>query len=404
MNIEEYIDRLANNGSYLFYDAIPVFQSDASIISSFAQQSLMLNGYTEKQSLLAVRLVKKYAHLLQKAFGASVVDVIHDTSNPTFRLPIRVLNTARTIMIDTVGDKKVISVSFPYNEETITLIKTYRRGFMLKSDVTEIKWNSDRKCWEFDLREDHIDWISTHLLDSSFLTGEDFLEFVRQINEVKENFEKYIPAVVFEDNKFKYINVPATVPQPTDYDLVNIMIRARKYGITTWSEDIDTVLRELNLEPHLHNFLTSPVATTLSVEKEKLTFSNIGSIIKCSLPCLVVVPGGSELKHLKACLRLLQAQGIANDEMTVLFRLDKEAGKACNEFVKTEQLNSPLGPNTKVAFISGKVPKPLVESKIDFSTVLNLGISGVHYTLSNYLRNHHFVISYTMKEADFAIM
>ena len=150
------------------------------------------------------------------------------------------------------------------------------------------------------------------------------------------------------------------------------------------------------------DYLSDANLTTLPGNSQKITLKDVGEVIKYCHPCIVVIPGGSELKHLEAAHRFFQNQGLKNGDMSVLFRLDGNFGKPCNDFIRDNHLNNPLSKWTKVAFISGKVPKPLIESKINFSTILNFGISGPHHTLLNYLRNHHFVINYTLKDTDIA--
>jgi hypothetical protein len=404
MFIEDFINRLASDGNYIFEDLINIYQMDRSVVSSLSTQIIMGNGFTEKQSILAVRLAKKYAKALSIALKVDVNNLIQ---NPQFKIPIRVLNTARTVVIrkQLGSNKKLISVAFPYDEGLITLIRSYKKLLSQNANLgNSVNWNADNRTWDFDLREEHVDWINTNILNSSFLADEVFLGIADQIEEVKNSLEKYIPMVVFENNQFVYKNVPNTVPQPTTFDLVNVLLDARKYGITTWGEDIDIALSQLNLSSALYKFLTWSTITTLPLEKEKITIEEIADIVKFSLPCLVIIPGGSELKHIDYCYKLFERLGISTDEMSTLFRLDGGAGKEFNKFVKDNKLNNILTNDSKIVFISGKVPKPLIEAKINFSSVLNLGIQGVHYTLSSYLKNHHFVINYTLKEAHFANM
>jgi len=403
MFIEDLINRLAGDGQYLFIaEAIPVFSMDESIINSLSGQIVMGNGFTEKQSYLALKLIKKYSRHLSVALGKDITSFYNE---PQYKLPIRVINQSKSITIKKANgsNKKIVSINFPYNELMIANIKGYKKLLSHKSHVgSTINWNIDTKSWDFDLREEHVSWINGNIVDDSFVVDELFEDIVNQIDLVQNNIENYVPMVIFEENRFKFINVPSIVPQPTSLDVVDVLVTARKYGITVWSETIDHVLGKIELNPFLLKFLTSPNLTSLPEDREKLTMSDITSILECSLPCLVVIPGGSELKHLELCYTLFQKYGISPEEMTVLFRLEGETGKNTNSFIKENKLNNPILEKIKIVFISGKVPKPLVESKTNFSTILNFGISGVHYTLTNYLKNHHFVINYTLKESDFA--
>lgn len=397
MFIEDFINRLASDGPYLFAGGISLHSMDVSIISSLSSQIVQGKGFTEKQSHLAVRFSKKYSKQLSIAFNKDITAFI---DKPEFKLPIRVISSSRSISIRKIENakKQVISISFPYDETIIGIIRGYKKLLSTKSHLGNgINWNADNGSWDFDLREEHVEWINNNIINSSFVADDLFLKFVKQINYVQDNLENYIPIIKFENNKFVYKNVPDSVPQPDTYDIVNVLIEGRKYGITTWTDDIDIVLGQLNLNPVLYNFLTSSDFTGSINEKEKLTIQDIGSIVKHSLPCLVVIPGGAELKNLEKFYNLFIEEGIPPEEMTVLFRLGKDQGAECNDFVKTHKLNNPINDKNKIVFISGKVPKPIIEAKMQFSSILNLGISGVHYTLSGYIKNHHFVINYIPK-------
>jgi DNA helicase HerA-like ATPase len=88
----------------------------------------------------------------------------------------------------------------------------------------------------------------------------------------------------------------------------------------------------------------------------------------------------------------LKSLDITADEMSVMFRLPKETGEKFNKFVKDEQLNNPITEKTRVVFISGKVPKTVIESNIKFNCVVNFSLHSVHYTIREFVKNHHNVI------------
>jgi len=83
--------------------------------------------------------------------------------------------------------------------------------------------------------------------------------------------------------------------------------------------------------------------------------------------------------------------------MSVMFRLPAETGKNFNDFVKNNQLNNPITDKTKIVFISSKLPKPVIKSKVKFNCVINLGLGGVHYTIKNFTENHENLINFSEK-------
>ena len=84
--------------------------------------------------------------------------------------------------------------------------------------------------------------------------------------------------------------------------------------------------------------------------------------------------------------------------MTVLFRLDNDKGKDFNEFVKMFQLNNPLDEKIKIVFLSGKIPKTLINYNREIDVIINLGDEAAHYTQKNLVKNHHCVINYKVRK------
>ena len=395
MYIEDLINRLASDGVYLFNPDLALSRFDHPIVHSLSQQILQGKGFTEKQGTLAIRIVKKYVNQLNTDLKMDVTPILADQR---FKFPFRVIDFLKTVTVKKHIEinKKIISVSFPYDNQLVDKIKIYRRN---SSKSTTVNWNADSRSWDFDFVEDHVDWINNNFIDSSFVIDDEFANIAEQIELIKNSLEDHVPMITFENNRFVYKNVPNSVIQPAeDEDVVSVVATGKKYGITTWCEYVDNSLNKLQLDPALHGFLTN------SLKSDNLSLKQIFSIVNFSLPWLVIISGGSELKQIKLCHTMLEQNGISANEMSTLFRLSNENGNEFNNYVKENKLNGSVSKNTKIVFISGKVPKPLIEADIDFSCILSFGILGVHYTLSNYLKNHHFVLNYALKESDFAGM
>lgn len=398
MFIEDIIHRLANSGTFLFVGpVIHVSSIDRSVVNSLSDQLIRGNGFTEKQSVLALRLINKYWQQLEAALKIDVNKII---LNPQYKLPIRVLSTLKSVKLSEKSsyNVSVIQISFPYDDNLVSSIRNYKK----ETKDHEIQWNSENKSWDLPLKEEHLNWVKHTLVPLNFDIDEKVKDLFCQIEEIEKNMENYVPMLVFEEQKFKFKNTHPNIPQPVSTDLIDVMLEAKKYGISTWGEDIDIALEQIEVNSCLKKYLLDSSVRVLPSGTEKLTFDDVKSIAKYNFPCLVVLPGGSEYAHLKTCIDMFKNSGILSEEMTVLFRLDNLTKKDFNVFVKESNLNNPLTEKIKVVFISGKIPKPLIESKINFPVIINFGISGVHYTLSNYLKNHHFVVNYTLKEQDFA--
>lgn len=125
-------------------------------------------------------------------------------------------------------------------------------------------------------------------------------------------------------------------------------------------------------------------------------------------PVLFVIPGGTELEKVSKSVDFLNSIGIANDQISVLFRVLTDKGAEFNNFVRSNRLNSPLTNNTRAVFVSSKIRKSIIESKIYFNCIVNFNFYDIHYQLRDYVRWHHDVIHIlakkTQKESDFAFM
>ena len=383
MYIEELIDRLACNGNFLFNQQLVINNNDWNIVYSLSEQIQRGNAYTEKQRGLAIRIVTKYAYKLAEE------NIIVDVLNPQFKMPARVLSDAKTITIKTTADRTMyIAVRFPYSQLLIDTIKEHKKHIPYTDVGDGISWNNETKEWDFDLTEENIKFVGT--IQSGFETDELFSKLLKDIQDIEAHFEDYVPIVTFEDGKFIYKNVMTNLPQPGSTDVVEVLLHARQHGITTWDDAIDIALQSIN--PTVYNFLKTPTGEIL-MQPEFVSLSAIKDIIGYSGNVLFVIPGGTELDHLTYAHEYLLSDGYDNSQMTVMFRLDSSSGKICNDYIRQHKVNTPLSDDIKFVFISRKIPKPLIESGKQFDLVVHFGTNSAHYTLKDYIKNHHNVVS-----------
>jgi len=393
MYLEDLIERLAGYGSYFFSASIPMVPSDQALIHGLADQIIKGNGLTEKQRSLSIRLVSKYTSPLSTEFNR---DIDLFLKSPQFRLPARTLSNNKKILIkETQGELPKIQVYFPYNEEIITRIKDYKRKSP-KVDSTNILWNSSEKCWEFGLTENNIKFLA--LLE--FSMDERFSRNVEEIKEIEKSIENYVPMVVYDGTRYSYKNTVENVPQPESNNLVEVLLLARQYGITCWDENIGKLLKENSIDPAVISILENTGGTPTLLTGNSASLDNIIDIIKYSKSILFVIPGGSELDHLVYTHNFLKSMGYTDNQISVLFRLDSSFGRMCNDYIKTHLLNSPLEENTKFAFASGKIPKPVIELEKKFDFIVLYGTNSAHYSLKNYIKNHHNVISVNLMNSN----
>jgi hypothetical protein len=404
MFIEDLVDRLAGQGQYLFQAPIKMVVGDEKIVYSLSSQLTRGLGFTEKQSMLAVRLTKKYKTQLSQEFN---LDVTTFLDNPIFKYSIRVVNSSKLIkIVSKEGNKTKIAVYFPYDENLIQQIKNFKKELTEKwqnygrtvAFVNQISWNEDLRCWTFPLWEDSIDWIGNNLTNPEFSIDDEIKEYISAVNLIKENIENHLPMVLAINGTAEYKNVHPKIPKIETTNLIEGLFIARNYGITAWDEKVEELLEQDCVNPVSRQLLRHPQGKIFVLDSEKYSIADLNEVINYHKLLLVIIPGGSEIENLKFSVNSLTDLGISNENMSVLFRLDNQTGKEFNELIKTYKLNNPLDENTKVIFVSGKIPKTLISFEKPIDVILNLGDNSAHYTQRNLVKNHQLVINYSLRK------
>lgn len=154
--VEDYIEFIAGrrdiNGKLLgifelVQCPINLARYDVKIIDSLASQTIDSNSpYTDKQSLLAARVVDKYRRQLA---GLGVPVTVPEQLDK-FRLGIRLIDRSKKAWLE---DNKFI-IKFPYDLKLIDLIKKQAR-----EGEGSAEFDNDRKVWKLAMTEHMLNWI-----------------------------------------------------------------------------------------------------------------------------------------------------------------------------------------------------------------------------------------------------
>lgn len=393
MNIEDLIISLT-------LSRIPLNAWDEKLVYSFYDQISRGSGFTEKQSMLAVKTLNRHYVQLSAFLQKDVSPFI---TKPSFRLPIRQINTTKqlSVVLNSQFGKAVKAV-FPYNEKTVETIRKSR------DDIGQANWDKDEKCWFFALNENSIQFLVELAANENFEVDEEFQNLREQVTEIVANMENYIPTLVVEDKKPKIVNSGKNLPPIETDDLLTAIFESRKRGISTWDEKISNFLDSDEVDPVTREFLKTEPHENMHVDSDLHDISTLSEVVLHLSPCLVVIPGGSEYENLVMSHTFMKQIGMQDHEMSVMFRLPSNTHEIFNNFVKNNNLNNPLTADTKVVFVSSKLPKPVLKSKIKFHCVINMGFSNVHYTMKDFVGKHENLVFYSGKkqqrELKFAFM
>jgi len=152
-HVEDYLEYLAGYEVGITALIMPnvtkisLARYDIQIVNSMANATSFGTGLTEKQAVLACKLVLKY----RRQFAKLGIDV-SPVENPQFRIPVRKLDTTKAIWIE----DDVIIVKFPYNDMLIKELHHYR-----EESQGSVKFDRDNKRWYVGITEQNVNWIYT---------------------------------------------------------------------------------------------------------------------------------------------------------------------------------------------------------------------------------------------------
>ena len=384
--IEDLLQCLANDGIYMFSTKpMRVNKFDERVVNSLSENVSIGKGMTLKQRSLTVRLCKKYKDQLSTVFGTGIDNII-DAEN----FKMKLVDPYVAVYSVNVIDKKIY-VKFPYDDQLVGKI----RGHRSLTGMNMVNWSADTKSWEFDLEEANVMWIRNNVVSDQFIVDDTVNKYVSEISEIFNRLEEFVPTIVKTDQGYSFKNVHPTIPQPTSTDIKEVCLLARYYGITTWEENVNNLIETANFSPILTKFLTESTDKSLEIDPNKFSIDQFTDLFKYHLPVLIVVPGGEELQSLRTWYFWLKTQNFQEKDISVMFRLDNGTGSAFNDIVKENKLNNPISDNTKVVFISQKMPKPIIKSGIEFKFVVNLSPTwSSHYSINQYLSTMDNVIKF----------
>lgn len=170
--IEDYI--LAMGDHVLAWPPKPpiinLARYDVSVVDSMCTQIQQGNGFTDRQAVLAHKIVCKY----RRQWNTAGYDIEHLTDNAQFRLPIRSVD--RSKLIDIVDGQ--IQIRFPYDQTLISEIRS-----KVNDTPGSLFFDRDRRCWAAALIEPRLLWVKEFGDKYNFNYGQDFLNAVNDIAE-----------------------------------------------------------------------------------------------------------------------------------------------------------------------------------------------------------------------------
>jgi hypothetical protein len=392
----EYIEDLVK----LFAGKLQLGNFDQRIATSLADQAYRENPFTEKQAMIACRLIKKY----RKQFvnlGITTVDSLLDV--PKYKYPFRVVDRRKTAEIfkEFETKKKFICLKFPYSQEVVDKIKSNYNA------IQQSKWDGDKKYWLLSLDEENIKLTINYLIPNGFELDEELTEYVNQYTQVQNDMENYLPMLDKINGEYVFKNIREKAKFS---DLELALQQARMYAIPILSDTIIEDLPTLNIDNELLKIYVNTEVQNFFFNKNQYEKSKIVKIAKAwNTETVIFLNEGIDPSVLEDWILTLQACDVKLDEVAVLFRQKNEdSGEEFNNLIKNYGLNKAISENPKWIFLGSKYPKSLVKNKVHPSICIceNKYVTP-HYTIKSAIKNSMINLFYgdhDPKEKDIVVM
>lgn len=370
--VEDCVMFLAGEGNYIFSESVSIDQYDHSIVKSLGKQLGNGNEFTEKQSHIGLRLVKKYTPILKnKGFDADTILV-----DKKFKWPFRTIDRTKSIYVD--GESVVIKS--PFIADVVNKIKKRKSNSYYKG-----MYNSDNKSWSFDYNEPNIEFLVNLVKGMNFNIDQKIKEDFEKINAVKRNALDYYPMLTRKMGGYVYNDLVIEHEDPR-----RAVMKARLQGCTVFDDSVVNSMKPLTLSDKIllgdsqNWFINSNVHHILEI------FSLIDTVDQCIIMC-----SSNSCDQLQSIVENLLGSGYSANDICVMFRFknNKEWFEG-NKYIKTTGVNK-FTPEKKVFIINEKIPKPLLQHNIDPQLIIStLPTQPSHYKTQAWLAHKPTVIYY----------
>jgi len=370
--IEDCIMFLAGEGNFLFNNDVAIDKFDHSIVHSLGTQLGNNSPFTQKQSLIGLRLVKKYSSkLCEQGFDADKI-----LNEKIFKWPFRVIDRTKSLYID--GEQIVIKS--PFIADVVNKIKKRKKPSYYKG-----QYNGETKEWAFDYNEPNVEFLVNLTKGMNFNIDQKIKNDYEKIIQLKRNALEHYPMLTRKMGGYVYKDTVIEQQDPR-----RAVMKAKLKGCIVFDDSVvdsmkpkqplDKVLlgdsRNWYINSNIHHYLE--------------IFSLLNTVDKCIIMC-----SSDSVEKLQSIVENLLGSGFSSNDIAVMFRYknNKEWFEG-NKYIKNAGVNT-FDPSKKIFIINEKVPKPLITNKIDPQLIIcTLATQPSHYKTQTWLENKPTVIYY----------
>lgn len=388
---------------------IPV--DDRGVLVSIAKQVANKVALTERQLVLVHERLSRRVYV-EQLIKAGLTSEQYQTAIATTYYPVREVDRSRSItVINTLEHEEIerrvldrmsknhknatwIKIAFPFNKRLIGLVD----GLVDASGTNAYMHESGTREHFFRFH-DNIAFLCVAMLkDEGFEIDSELLEYYEKLEQIRDNKEKYLPYA--KDGRVENLHPSAQdiltekLGAPCVDNFFRYKDRSLMYGIEYFDEELlaQSMTGCTMLTRKIVN-RTSP--EVLVVPKDFSIGQIVESMVQLErLPMLFILgPENAESDLRRVHDRV--KDHVSSEEISVLFRMDNDKNPGFNEFVKNQNLNSPVTENTKVVFVSrDKMPKPLLQSGWLPDSVVRVGSNRLQLKVGLWTHECDLIVHY----------
>lgn len=364
---------------------------NSKVLTSIGHQVFKGSALTEKQHALVKKLLLEY---YVDQFNEQEIDINKHVD--AIREPYREVDKSHWVKFTENDSKQYVSIRFPFSNQVIEHVNDLK---MSTPDKAEYYYS--KHTHNFEVNEQNVYKVVTvaYKFKEQFEIDSDVQDYYDELVEYDMNKDKIVPGIY--NNKFKNMNqnlinkLSEKYPEP-EKTLTELWDKRYLYGLHRFP---DFVFPQLSILTH--KLLERKHSSVFIKSTEWTLHQVVESISELNrLPCIVLVDPECALDHLSMIYNSVNGI-LANEEISVMFRLDNKSNGEFNQFIRDKGLNNSISNKTKIVIANRKkITKPILKSNWEPVCVLSLGNSrGSHSYARQYVERFDLKLFWTVEDS-----
>jgi len=351
---------------------------NSKVLNSIGHQVFKGSALTQKQHALVKKLLLEY---YTEQFAEQGIDITKHVDQ--IREPYRNVDKSHWVKFTPTSNGTFVSIRFPFSNQVIEHLNDLKNN-----DLSKDEYFYEKHTHNFLATEQNVYKVVTiaNKFKEQFDVDTDVQLYYNELVEFTMNKDKIIPGIY--ENEFKNMSSSLAEKLSARYNnpnesLLELWDRRYLYGLHrfpdfTFPQDLTTLTHKLLDRKNSSVFIRS-TEWTLNQVLESLNELN-------RFPCIMLIDPDVASDHLSMIYNACNGF-LANEEISVMFRLDNKTNGEFNQFIRDKGLNNNISSKTRLVVANRKkITKPIIKSNWEPVCVLSLGDSrGSHSYAREYV-------------------